>query len=588
MVSLRPFEPTPALPSHGWLDMPTRPTYKTYNSHPFHIDQPFAFANPRPAIDGFRSNPAARGHRSMDVHMLANRAQSAAGDERYPLGCLTFSLLLTAAVIGWLSWSAYRSYGDLTAAAEESLEIEEVRGRIERLDEILTMSTLMAAESGEANWEQRYRLHEPELTAAIERALELATSEAIRSASRETEAANRELVEIENEAFVQVQAGRRAEAKRLIESPRYVEQKALYKQGMVRFGEGLRESSAERSRRAGDLALWNLRVGLSTLPILLMGWLLAARMLGRWRAMLKTSHEQLSERTEKLSNLVRRVQSTAQGVAASSAQLLATQRSLDAMARRQSESTHSIAASTTQIAASSQQLMRTIEGVDVASSEAATAALASRRAISDVGRTMDQMVEGAGSIAGQLESIREESGKITALISAITAVADQTNLLSLNAAIEAEKAGQLGRGFSVVAREMRTLADRTAISILQIEGTVGEVRNAVAAGAKQTDLFSAEIRRDAEHVRLAWEQLASIITRVESIARQIGLVRSFATEQATGATNIRDAMHQLGEAARITAQSLNESRLVVENLNSEIQIRSYAIEAGRRYRGRSI
>jgi methyl-accepting chemotaxis protein WspA len=352
---------------------------------------------------------------------------------------------------------------------------------------------------------------------------------------------------------------------------------------MVRFGEGLRESSAERSRRAGDLALWNLRVGLSTLPILLMGWLLAARMLGRWRAMLKTSHEQLSERTEKLSNLVRRVQSTAQGVAASSAQLLATQRSLDAMARRQSESTHSIAASTTQIAASSQQLMRTIEGVDVASSEAATAALASRRAISDVGRTMDQMVEGAGSIAGQLESIREESGKITALISAITAVADQTNLLSLNAAIEAEKAGQLGRGFSVVAREMRTLADRTAISILQIEGTVGEVRNAVAA-----DLFSAEIRRDAEHVRLAWEQLASIITRVESIARQIGLVRSFATEQATGATNIRDAMHQLGEAARITAQSLNESRLVVENLNSEIQIRSYAIEAGRRYRGRSI
>lgn len=504
--------------------------------------------------------------------MAARRTDSVSRNERYPLGFLTVSLLLTAAVIGWLSWSASRAYTELTRAAAESLEIESVRGTIAHLDEVLTMSTMMAAESGETKWEQRYRLYEPQLSTAIDRAMELTTDATIQAASKQTEAANRELVAIENEAFLQVRAGRRAEAKRLFDSPTYVEQKRIYNDGMVLFARGLRDSSARRSQRAGDLALLNLRIGLSSLPFLLLGWVLAARMLSRWRSMLTTSHEQLAERTERLSNLVRRVQTTAQGAAASSAQLLATQRRLDAMAHQQSESTHSIAASTTQIAASSQQLMRTIADVDLASSEAATAAVASRKAISDVGRTMDQMVTGACSISTQLEAVRSESEKITALISAITAVADQTNLLSLNAAIEAEKAGKLGRGFSVVAREMRLLSDKTACSILQIEGTVDEVRHAVDAGARQTDLFSSEIRRDADHVRLAWEQLASIISQVDSIAHQISLVRAFATEQATGAASIRDAMLQLGDAAQITAHSLQESRLVVEHLNDEIQL----------------
>ena len=76
----------------------------------------------------------------------------------------------------------------------------------------------------------------------------------------------------------------------------------------------------------------------------------------------------------------------------------------------------------------------------------------------------------------------------------ITKVADQTNLLSLNAAIEAEKAGEHGRGFAVVATEIRRLADQTAIASYDIEQLVKEMQSAVSAGVMGMDKFSEEVR----------------------------------------------------------------------------------------------
>ena len=74
-------------------------------------------------------------------------------------------------------------------------------------------------------------------------------------------------------------------------------------------------------------------------------------------------------------------------------------------------------------------------------------------------------------------------------------MADQTNLLSLNAAIEAEKAGEYGRGFVVVATEIRRLADQTAVATYDIEQMVREIQSSVSAGVMGMDKFSEEVRR---------------------------------------------------------------------------------------------
>ncbi len=85
---------------------------------------------------------------------------------------------------------------------------------------------------------------------------------------------------------------------------------------------------------------------------------------------------------------------------------------------------------------------------------------------------MQRLADATGSISAKLGVVREKASGINSVVTTITKVADQTNLLSINAAIEAEKAGEAGRGFLVVAREIRRLADQTAVATLDIEQMV--------------------------------------------------------------------------------------------------------------------
>jgi hypothetical protein len=107
---------------------------------------------------------------------------------------------------------------------------------------------------------------------------------------------------------------------------------------------------------------------------------------------------------------------------------------------------------------------------------------------------MRQLVESTGSISSKLAVIREKADNITQVVTTITRVADQTNLLSINAASEAEEAGDRGRDSVVVAREARLLADQTAVATLDIESMVRLMQDAVSAGVMQTDQFGEAVR----------------------------------------------------------------------------------------------
>jgi methyl-accepting chemotaxis protein WspA len=188
-------------------------------------------------------------------------------------------------------------------------------------------------------------------------------------------------------------------------------------------------------------------------------------------------------------------------------------------------------------------------------------------ALTHMETTMRQITQASGSITAKLSVLSEKTNNINSVVATITKVADQTNLLSLNAAIEAEKAGEYGLGFAVVAMEIRRLADQTAVSTYDIEKMVKEMQSAVAAGVMGMDKFSEEARRGVEEVRQVSMHLAQIIHQVQTLTPRFQTVNEGMHAQATGAQQISDTLAQLSEAARQTAESLRQSNLAIEQLN---------------------
>jgi methyl-accepting chemotaxis protein WspA len=167
--------------------------------------------------------------------------------------------------------------------------------------------------------------------------------------------------------------------------------------------------------------------------------------------------------------------------------------------------------------------------------------------------------------------IREKADSINAVVATITKVADQTNLLSINAAIEAEKAGEYGRGFLVVAREIRRLADQTAVATLDIETMVRQMQDAVSAGVMQMDKFADEVRSGVSQVTKINQMTWEIITEVQSLSSRFQLVNEGMRNQTTGAQQINDAMTQISEATRRSAQSIQDFERVIAVLNGSVE-----------------
>ncbi len=189
---------------------------------------------------------------------------------RTPTRIYAITLALTIASLGWVAWNAYASYHDSASDRSRDLRLEELRGVILRLDEVLTMSARMAAATGNLSWETRYHQSEPELDAAIKETIALASGASAGAGPTQTDAANEKLVATENQAFALVREGRAEDARAVLFGPAYEEQKALYAGGMAtmltdaraRVDRSVREAKQrELLSMAGSAVLLALSIG---------------------------------------------------------------------------------------------------------------------------------------------------------------------------------------------------------------------------------------------------------------------------------------------------------------------------------------
>ena len=275
----------------------------------------------------------------------------------------------------------------------------------------------------------------------------------------------------------------------------------------------------------------------------------------------------LSNMAGRLSGLLSDVHRSGIQVNTSVNEIAASAREQEATATEVAAATTEIAATSREIAATSQELVRTMGEVFTAAEESAVLAGQGQAGLTRMESTMRQVMDASSSINNKLAVLNEKAGNITHVVTTITKVADQTNLLSLNAAIEAEKAGEYGRGFAVVATEIRRLADQTAVATYDIDRMVKEIQSAVAAGVMGMDKFSDEVRRGMHEIETVSGQLTQIIQQVQALAPRCESVSEGMQAQATGAGQITEALAQLSHAAQQTIQSLRQSTVAIDGLN---------------------
>ncbi len=287
----------------------------------------------------------------------------------------------------------------------------------------------------------------------------------------------------------------------------------------------------------------------------------------------------VSTMTESLNTLLVKVALAGNQVAASAAQMSAAVRQVEAAVSQQAASTNQVSATSKEINATVQDLARTMAGVTGMAEKAAETARGGVSSLEGIRGAIDELIHSSTAMTQTLNSINEKTGNIDRIITAITKVANRTNLLSLNAAIEAEKEGKSAGGFSVIAVEMRRLADQTAVAALDIEKQIRDVQHAVREGVSSVESYAGQTRAKSTAVTELSSGLGQVIEGTTNLAPEFEAVNRGMQMQSEGAAQIAEAMQQLREAAGQTKDSLAAFRQVAEDLQSAV--RDLQTEVGR-------
>ena len=281
---------------------------------------------------------------------------------------------------------------------------------------------------------------------------------------------------------------------------------------------------------------------------------------------------QQSKRTaDELEVLVAQTQKSIVEIGNSVSEIAATSKEQEATAVEVAATSTEVSATSKEISATSRELVRTMGDVATVVDHSASLAGSGQAGLVRMEETMRHVKDAAGSINAKLAILNEKASNIGHVTTTITKVADQTNLLSLNAAIEAEKAGEYGRGFAIVATEIRRLADQTAVASYDIELMVKEIQSAVSASVMGMDKFSEEVSRGIQEVQQVSGSLSQVIDQVQTLVPRFEGVNEGMQAQAYSAEQITDALAQLSEASQQTVETLRQSNQAIANVNQTMR-----------------
>ncbi|MBP2870033.1 methyl-accepting chemotaxis protein [Pseudomonas sp. SWRI144] len=290
-------------------------------------------------------------------------------------------------------------------------------------------------------------------------------------------------------------------------------------------------------------------------------------------------HDEFAKLMQALKAMQHGLRSTLSLISDSSNQLASTSEEMHAVTedankgmQRQNNEVEMAATAVTEMSAAVEEVARNASAASEAANRSNSAALAGRARVDETVQAISLMVANVEDASLEVQGLAVMATDISKVLDVIRAIAEQTNLLALNAAIEAARAGEAGRGFAVVADEVRALAHRTQQSTSEIEQMISSIQKGSGAAVSAMTHTNAQAQRTLDTAQGAGSALVEITESIDNITERNVLIATASEEQAQVArevdrslVSIRDLSNQASEGSSQTALATSElTKLAVE------------------------
>lgn len=459
-------------------------------------------------------------------------------------------LAFTSVVCGGMGWYVWDLYSAFKKVQTQDLRIQDLSNQITYLDEVLTSSARLSATTSNKRWEERYLSFVPKLDAALAEAQKALPSVFKSEAFAKTNAANQKLIEMETQAFNLVHQGKQEKATALLLSSKYEKQKEIYQQGMTeattalqQYGEAAIEAKAQQALSA------IVMLGVASV-ILLFAWIAVLRMMKRYIQAINEAGIALSTTSHEIATTVEQQERTMTQQASSVSQTTSTIEELGVSSRESAAQAEASSAS------ARQALSLAEEGTS---------------AVQETMKGMSTLKEKVEAIAQQIIHLSEQTNQIGGISGLVSDIANQTNMLALNAAVEAARAGEQGKGFSVVASEIRKLADQSKKSADKINTLVADIQAAINTTVMVTDEGTKTVESGIKLTYSTTEKFTDVASLIDNVFLNSQQIALNADRQALAVQQVVTAMNAIDLGAKETASGITQVKVSTRQLNEAAQ-----------------